>query len=229
MEIRDTRNGEWHWVNNAVLACPHIKPYDKVVYSALCTFANCEEIRPDFGLIAERASVSIRRAKKGISNLIEVGFVEKIVGGGRGKANVYNLPKAIKGCKLCTVSKECTEKPERVQDTTLNRASCAPQIDKELNKEIDKVYNLNDMIELFKDVNPSYKQLFKHSSQRNALSRLIKEHGEEKIIKILNVLPKTNQMKYAPIITTPLQLETKLGVLLAFIKQESGESRMVKL
>ena len=89
--------------------------------------------------------------------------------------------------------------------------------------------DINPLIELFKNVNPSYKQLFKRIPERKTLERLIQEHGIEKITKVLNILPKSNQIKYAPIITTPIQLENKLGSLLAFIKQESGKNRLIKL
>lgn len=137
MKIRDTRNGSWFWVNNAVLACPHINATDKVVYSALCTFAGFEEIRPSFKTLAKRASVGERVAKRSIKKLIEVGFVEKTQGGGRGRANVYNLLKAHKGCQICTVSKGCQKEPERVTNTTIKGDKSAPHIDIVIDKDID--------------------------------------------------------------------------------------------
>jgi hypothetical protein len=38
--------------------------------------------------------------------------------------------------------------------------------------------------------------------------------------EIINILPITNTKKYAPTITTPLQLEDKLGQLVAFTKKK---------
>ena len=79
---------------------------------------------------------------------------------------------------------------------------------------------INDFIDKFKEINPSYKQLFKNTTQRFALERLLKQHGEEKLGRLLEILPQINQMPYAPTITTPLKLEQKLGDLLAFINKE---------
>lgn len=135
MQIRDLRNGEWLWVNNAVMSCPHIGNADYRVYSALASFGGMAEIRPSFPTIAERSTVSVRQSKLSIVKLIAVGFVEIKQGGGRGNANVYDLVKATKGCKSCTLSKQCKEKPETVQTSAINGADSAPHKDIEKDKE----------------------------------------------------------------------------------------------
>jgi hypothetical protein len=80
--------------------------------------------------------------------------------------------------------------------------------------------NLNPLIELFKEVNPSYKRLYSNTTQRACLGRLVKENGLEKIEWVLKVLPKTNTMQYFPVITTPQQLENKFGQLKAMFLKE---------
>jgi len=73
-----------------------------------------------------------------------------------------------------------------------------------------------EVIEAFKDINPSYKKYFGNKTQRAATERLIKEHGKVKILSVIEFLLKSNKEKYAPTITTPLQLEDKLGALIAW-------------
>ena len=85
------------------------------------------------------------------------------------------------------------------------------------------VANLNKLIEMFKPINPSYKRLFANKTQRAALVRLVKEFGEEKLIHLLGVLPKIMGERYAPTITTPCQLENKMGQLMVFFKRESNK------
>ena len=86
--------------------------------------------------------------------------------------------------------------------------------------------NLNPLIDLFKHINPSYEKFFKNTTQRAALERLVKKHGEEKIGEIILVCVKTNGIKYAPTITSPLELENKLGTLVSFIRKEKdGEKK----
>ena len=94
----------------------------------------------------------------------------------------------------------------------------------------DSANNTNKFLNLFKDINPSYKQLFGNKTQRSAMERLLKEHGEKKIEWCLELLPQIAGKKYSPLITTPLQLENKLGELLVFMKKESGnKTRVVEI
>lgn len=127
----------------------------------------------------------------------------------------YTLPEDIKASLHRTLKPISTghydpTKDTHIKDNTLEGVA--------ISKEI--ALSLNELIELFKDVNPSYKRLFSNNTQRKILQRLIDEHGEEKLKQIINTLPITNKMKFAPIITTPLDLENKLGKLIAFIQQQ---------
>ncbi len=87
---------------------------------------------------------------------------------------------------------------------------------------------INPLIGLFKSVNPSYKRLFSNNTQRASLERLVKENGLEKIQWTIKILSKTNTMPFSPTITTPSQLEEKLGLLIAFLQKEKlkVESKM---
>lgn len=86
--------------------------------------------------------------------------------------------------------------------------------------------NLNPILDLFKHINPSYKQFFKNTTQRAALDRVIKSIGYQKTENALKILAQTNGMKYAPVIITPLQLESKLAQLIAFVKREKLSNKV---
>lgn len=79
---------------------------------------------------------------------------------------------------------------------------------------------INLLIEKFSPINPSYKTLYANRTQRAALERMLKEHGEEKIVSVLDGLPMLVVRPYAPRVTTPLQLEQKLGEILIFAQQQ---------
>lgn len=98
-----------------------------------------------------------------------------------------------------------------------------------LNKTDNDGALLNDLIDLFQHVNPSWERLFARVDQRKALDRLVTKYGFEKVKGAIETLPKTNKKKYAPTITTPSQLEDKLGALVAFIQKEgdSGKGRNI--
>ena len=86
--------------------------------------------------------------------------------------------------------------------------------EKEINKDVAF------LLDMFKEVNPSYVQLFRHKPQREALKRLLEKMDFNKLAELIDLLQQTNQMQYAPVITTPFQLESKLGALMAFISRE---------
>ena len=91
---------------------------------------------------------------------------------------------------------------------------------------------VNDLIDLFKEVNPSHQRLFGMKSQRDAMERLLKKYSYEKVEKMINTLPQIIDKPYAPQITTPYQLEQKLGNLFAYVKREkvkSEKSRVVSI
>lgn len=135
MEIRDTRNGDWHWVYNAVLADPHLTEADKVVYSSISTFGGHEVIHPTLEQIGLRCNVSERQVRYSLRKLEEIEYLSIEKSTGRGNANVYYLLKAPKGCKLCPFYKGGKLEPERGQITTLKGEPIAPHID-----IVDKIY-----------------------------------------------------------------------------------------
>lgn len=91
---------------------------------------------------------------------------------------------------------------------------------------------INQVLESFKSINPSYKQLFKNKTQRGAVERLVKQWGMQKLMDIIGFAAKANKMPYAPTIHTPLQLEEKMGALIDFAQKEKiklTNKRVIKL
>jgi len=81
-----------------------------------------------------------------------------------------------------------------------------------------------DVIEAFKDVNPSYNRLFGIPPQREAAWRLIQQHGLKRTFDMVAYLQHSNAERYAPTITTPSQLESKLGELKAWADKQRKTS-----
>lgn len=80
-----------------------------------------------------------------------------------------------------------------------------------------------EVINLFQSLNPSYKKFFGNNTQRGAAERMLKIHGLEKLKKLIEILPQTNGKQYMPIITTPLQLEDKMGMLMFNLKKTESK------
>lgn len=88
---------------------------------------------------------------------------------------------------------------------------------------------INELIGFFEKVNPSFERLYPNKTERKALERMVKKHGREKIEYVIKKLEVTNKVPYAPTITTPYQLEKKLGNLIAFYQRKKAESEKNKI
>lgn len=87
-----------------------------------------------------------------------------------------------------------------------------------------------EIIYRFKDYNPAYKTLFNRNPQRDAARRLLEQFKFDPLCAMVNYLRHSNAAKYAPTITTPSQLESKLGELKAWAdKQRSGNGKGKKI
>lgn len=70
------------------------------------------------------------------------------------------------------------------------------------------------IIEMFSKLNPACKRMYGNKTQRQACEDLITTYGLDRILQIIEkTLPKTNNIKFFPTITTPVQLRDKFVTL----------------
>jgi hypothetical protein len=75
-------------------------------------------------------------------------------------------------------------------------------------------------IDLFKEINPSYRVLFARKTQREAAQRLLAQHDLGYWSRFIGAYTAKLADRYCPKATTPLQLEEKLGVIIAYARQK---------
>lgn len=114
-----------------------------------------------------------------------------------------------------------------VQELHLS-GSCEPQEynnkDKDNNKDntndsditTTDAEQIRDVIEAFAKFNPACKKMYGNTTQREACSFLIETYSFALVMKVINLLPQTNERDFLPVITTPLQLRDK------WVSLESG-------
>lgn len=83
---------------------------------------------------------------------------------------------------------------------------------------------LKEFIGFFKEINPTYERLFENTTERAAAARLLAKFGAEKMFATMRALPKLLAKPYAPRISSPYQLEKKMGELIQFVKQEQAKN-----
>ncbi len=239
-KVRDKRNKGWFWVENE-----YFNGFGKImgvyaigVYVCLCRHAdNDQKCFPAQKTIAEELKIGVRKIRDIIKDfekyhIIEITKERSLQG--KWLNNVYWLTDKTEWIK--PEAPGADGKPEAPQDTargTTGHSQRHPVPTNNTHKNNTNKKNtniakqsfagLNDLIELFKPVNPSYERLFANTTQRAILERLVKKMGQEKLKEILSILSKINKTPYAPTITTPLQLENKLGDLIAFLQKERSK------
>ncbi len=82
---------------------------------------------------------------------------------------------------------------------------------------------VNSLISLFKEVNPDYQKFYKIKGHREAVSFIISKFGADKSANLIRYLPQLNSMPYAPTVTNPIQLRSKLGDIKAFMEKERNK------
>jgi len=102
-----------------------------------------------------------------------------------------------------------------------------PELQSESKSEIlatqaspEEKINIQKLIELFKPINPTYERLYADKTQRASLDRLVKKFSYEKVESMIKFLPQIFGKPYAPRITTPFNLEKKLGDLVDYMQKE---------
>jgi len=240
--VRDKRNKGWFWVEN-----DYFNGFGKIlgagaiaVYVSLCRHADNEQkCFPSQKTIAEETKLSERTVRKIIKELEKYRIIEitkERDKEGKWLNNTYWL--LDKSEWIYPEEPVADGKPEANKDEARGNQRQSQRHQVPLNNTnknnthnnktnilyatSDEVAGsvINELIDLFKGVNPTYQRLFNNKTEREALKRLVEQFGKEKVAKLIKSLPAIIHKPYAPRITTPYQLEKKLADLLAFIQQE---------
>lgn len=209
-----------------------MKPQTQCLFLWLCSYANeTGKCFPSKKTLARDTGCSESSVLRSMKELEEAGFVikqeKKDKKTGRNQSNEYTI---LIGEGVSVKGGGC----QRDGGGGCQRDALTKSID-ELNS--DKVVSqsetvegsqINKMIDGFADVNPSFSRLYPRKVEREACRRLIKQHGYEKILSIVAFLPKSNASRFAPTITTPLELEKNLGKLIAWGQKEKDTSHKGK-
>ena len=85
-----------------------------------------------------------------------------------------------------------------------------------------------EVLKAFENVDPKNKTYYGNKTQRGACDFLIQEYGFEKVMKVIEILPKTNRLPYMPVVTTPVQLKEKWTQLESGLRKKKAESEVNK-
>ena len=125
---------------------------------------------------------------------------------------------------------ETTTKPTRKLQTTdtINKNVKNDKNDNTPAKQEGKD-KINSLIKLFENINPSAKNYYKNTTQRNACKQLIETYTYDRVSNIVkNTLKVTNERDFHPKVTTPYMLFDKWVSLEIAVKKYNRENKIVK-
>ncbi len=90
----------------------------------------------------------------------------------------------------------------------------------------EDVAGINQVLNSFKEVNPSYQTFFGNRTQRAAAKRLVAVHGLDELVAMVGQLTEINKIPYMTPTTTPYELEKNAGKIKAKLEQQKGQSKI---
>lgn len=187
--------------------------------------------------LAKAFNKSERAIQSALCELEELGLITRNIQG----LSRYILPGGIKleGRSPASPIHEAQLHPRdeaQLHHTSDNTTSdslpiaAEPRVNVKLNENGDeeKTAGSREVLEAFKESNPSYKTLLSRKAQHDAARRLIEIHGLQTVLEVARVLPETNKLPYFTPITTPIELESGWAKLEAKITQRRVEKPKIR-
>lgn len=166
--------------------------------------------------LADELKKSVPQIKTMLNHLEKLGYIERIV---IYKENSKEIEKRLINPVLKITL------PSIKNNTTPGIKNNPDRVDI-LDENIEKISKptahpqLGELLDLFKKVNPSYRLFFANKTQRSCLQRLIEQHSYEKTKAMIELLPDLIDKPYAPVVTSPYELEKNLGKIIAYVAKE---------
>ena len=222
---RKIREG-FAWIQYSIFDDDRLSSSDIIVYLTLARFSNNEtqECHPSKKTLIKYARLTEPTIRKSLYNLRDLGYID--INQKAGKVNYYQLndPQKIYDTNNNgdTTKKERSLPPKKKGTNNTNYNNTNINNTNNINSKED-FSSLKRIIIKFREVNPSYERFFSNTTEQSAIKRLLKKYGEQNLIRLIDKVKETNELKYAPVITKPTELESKLAKLQIFLKQQGEE------
>ena len=212
-----------------------MQPSDRILYGYIywLQYLKNEKCTASNQTLAVLVKIDAGSVQNALNRLEERGYIERIYKDPARRVRLeikalvaFKHVPSNNGTRRKVSSNDGTVSSNNDTQVSSNNDQNKNNINKKSKKELatqDVAVDLRPLIESFEGVNPSYERLFSNSTERAALSRLVKKYGAATVDQWVKALPRIIIQPYAPQITTPYQLEKKLGQLMAFLSRKKSE------
>lgn len=85
--------------------------------------------------------------------------------------------------------------------------------------------SISKVIEIFQPLNS--RNIYGNKTQREATKRLLARLGEEKLLRIAKAVIAHQGARFCPVVTSPYELEQKMGKVAIYFKKESAPKKLI--
>lgn len=194
----------------------------QIVFMWLCSYADEEGVCfPSRSKLAKDCNVTVDTIDRKVKYLADEGLVKKTTrkDGEVNKSNLYQILLVEDEGVAVQEGQGSLTKDTRgsLTNTTLTQ-SIKNSI--QLTPGDVPSQDIVSIIDLWKPLNHNYDSWYSNNTQRGAVSFLLGKYGYDKVSTMVTQLPDIVSRKFAPKITTPLELKRDLSKLVLFINQE---------
>jgi hypothetical protein len=218
----------WGILPNKIARDKEISAFAKVLYveiSSLCAskgycWANNRYFADLFGKTQTTISTSISQLEKYLT----------IKDGASGDRKIYiplkKFKSTFKKIERTPLKKFKGNLKENLKDNNINNNT---------KNNINNKLEINSLLKKFEQIDLKNKNYYNNTTQRKACEFLLKEYGEEKVVKVINFYLKAKQIqengsveqkqefKYLPSISSPWDLQEKWSKFADFVKRMKQE------
>lgn len=211
-----------------------LQPSDRVLYGYIYWFEHLknEKCTASNPTLADLMKVDAGSVQNSLNRLEERGYIERVYKDESRRVRLeiksliaFKHVSSKNGTKRKVSSSDGTVSSNNDTHVSSNDDQNKSIINKRSKEELATPprCKVQPFFELFKEVNPSWERLYSNKTERAALTRLVEKYGADTIGKWTHALPKIIVQPYAPQITTPYELERKLGQLMSFLQRRKSE------
>ena len=221
------KNPDFLIIPHQIILDKNLQPLDRILYGVIYWLVKLKNERcmASNKTLKELCGCKTNRAiSNSLENLEKQGYIQRRYFDNKKRKREEIIPLIVFSKKI-GIEQIMTQ--DRTNDDTgvgtndeQNNKSTIIIKDNNIENEAFSEKDRKELIYLFKEVNPNYEIFFSRKNQGEALKRMVLKWGREKVENAIKILPQIIIKPYAPRITSPIQLENKLGDLKAFYEQE---------
>jgi hypothetical protein len=203
-----------------------LQPLDYLVYSAIYAFSNltvgrCTAKNTSIADICKTSPITVANS---LLRLEESGYIKRVFKDESKRTRTEIIPlismgKVSSGNDMVSSGNDTQVSSGDEQSININRINIKKGEDSasqgfkllEVNRRLGKPVGvlINEIISLFKEINPLYQGFYKNTTQRKAIAELLSVYSVEEIVAAFKFGIKHRSETYFPTFNTPLQFKDK--------------------